>query len=139
MIPTISIKEATLSLGFKDQRTTIRFCLRNGIKIFAERGRKKYLLRSELEYALNKPLIQYLKERYKERWVEVFKALSSKDVFDGVITLEIESVVNNNSCAGNKKQRKAASSENSKQNNIVYGPYASKLLKDISDADLHHL
>jgi putative IMPACT (imprinted ancient) family translation regulator len=75
MIKTLTIKEAAAMLNYKDIRSLEKWCNENGVEIFSEEGtRNRYLIRSQFEYAKERPIIQYLKLKYKNNWLVAFKA-----------------------------------------------------------------
>ena len=75
MIRTIMIKEAAAMLSYKDIRSLEKWCNDNGVEIFSEQGtRNRYVIRSQFEYAKEKPIIQYLKLKFKDNWLMAFKA-----------------------------------------------------------------
>jgi len=62
-------------LNYKDIRSLEKWCNDNGVEIFSEQStRNRYVIRSQFEYAKEKPIIQYLKLKYKDNWLMAFKA-----------------------------------------------------------------
>jgi len=83
MIQTISIQEAAGLLKVKDTRSVGKFCKVNGVPIFSEESsKKKYIIRTQFEYARLKKFIQYLKMKYKEEWLDAFKAYMSMNIIN---------------------------------------------------------
>lgn len=53
--------EAQKHLGYRDQRSFVRWCIRNDVRVLCDPGsNKKYVLRSEFEHAKNREAIGYL-------------------------------------------------------------------------------
>lgn len=138
MIPTISIQEATEYLGFKDHRSTVKYCEKHDINIFSTNGRKKYLIRSQFEYTRAKQLIQYLKIKYKDRWMEAFKAFSSENILNVLQIEETGKQIKINSKISVEQQQEQKIPITTIQNK-TFGPHATKFLNDVHNGDLHNL
>ena len=67
MIERLYIKEVTKYLEYEDYRSVYRWCKNNGVGILSDAGSKrKYVLMSEFEAAINSEAIKYIKEKYGE-------------------------------------------------------------------------
>lgn len=110
MNETITLKEAGESLGYKDTRSIEKWCQSNNVMIFFEPGTKrKYLMQLQFRHARLKQFIEYLKEKYKEKWLDAFQRYESMDITK-VIELEemgkmTFSITNNYKPAGNQERR----------------------------------
>ncbi len=83
MGPIITMSEAAKLLSRKDARSVQRWCDKNNVKIFSEDGTNhKYLLRFEFDHARLKKIIEYLKEKYKENWLQAFAVYKSMNIPD---------------------------------------------------------
>jgi hypothetical protein len=90
----IYVNEAGKLLNYKDCRSVEKWCFQNNVKIFLEEGsRRKYLIRLQFEYARLKKFIQYLKEKYKDKWLQVFKVHMTMDIV-GFLELEENGKIN---------------------------------------------
>jgi hypothetical protein len=78
----IYIKEAKEALNLKDHRSLLKWAAKNQVPIFSDEGNnnRKYLMRMQFEYARMKKFILYLKIKYKDKWLEAFKAYSSMNI-----------------------------------------------------------
>lgn len=53
--------EARKQLGFRDQRSFVRWCIRNNVGVLCDPGsNKRYVLRNEFEHAKNREAVGYL-------------------------------------------------------------------------------
>lgn len=81
MNETITLKEAGKALGYKDTRSAIKWCEANQVMVFSEVGTKrKYIIRTQFQYARMKQFINYLKVRYKGQWLDAFQSYSSMNI-----------------------------------------------------------
>jgi len=70
----IYIQAAMRFMGQKHYRTFRNWCKGTGLEIFKNIGsRRKYVIRSQFIHARFGELIQTLKNRHGENWLEVFK------------------------------------------------------------------
>ena len=74
-------------------RSVKKWCLKNGVEIFHEEGsNKKYLITMQFESARLKKFIDYLKEKFKEKWLDAFQVYMSMNITN-VIELEESKIV----------------------------------------------
>ncbi|MFI5220003.1 MAG: hypothetical protein ACHQNT_10995 [Bacteroidia bacterium] len=79
MFERLYISEIQVRLQYKRRRSVIRWCNKNGVRIFTDTGCKKpYVLKEEFEAAVNKEPKKYIKEKYgTDKVSDVFHAYSN--------------------------------------------------------------
>jgi hypothetical protein len=80
MMETITLKEATILLKYKDVRSTVNFCISNNVKIYQINGGRRYVFKAEFEQARLKMFMLHLKLKYKENWSSAFEAHMKMDI-----------------------------------------------------------
>ena|ERR1022692_1731609 len=81
MNATLTLKEAAELLHYKDTRSVEKWCWKRGVEIFLEEGsRKKYLISMQFEFARLKKFIEYLKVKFKEKWLDAFQIYMSMNI-----------------------------------------------------------
>ncbi|MGZ6518361.1 MAG: hypothetical protein ACXVED_12290 [Bacteroidia bacterium] len=88
MSDKIKIKEIAEALKAKDLRTAIRWCKGKGISIL-KFGKEMYVNLIDFQLAIDRPLIESLKERYPECWREMYNAYRKSD-FITITELELK-------------------------------------------------
>ncbi|MBK9638165.1 MAG: hypothetical protein IPO63_10240 [Bacteroidetes bacterium] len=69
--------EAQKHLGYRDQRSFVRWCIQNNVGVLCDPGsNKRYVLRNEFEHAKNREAIRYLLTKYGKQ--EFHSILSSQ-------------------------------------------------------------
>lgn len=84
----IKIKEIADALKAKDVRTAIRWCKGKGISIL-KFGKEMYVNLIDFQLAIDRPLIESLKEKYPECWKEMYDAYKRSD-FITITELELK-------------------------------------------------
>ena len=87
MTDIITIQEAASLLDYKDCRSVEAWCVRNGVVLMSDGGKKRYMLRMQFEAARLKKFIEHLKVRYKQNWLHAFETYTSMNITQ-VVTLE---------------------------------------------------
>lgn len=78
MTPTITIHEIASTLGYKDFRSAEKYCRANNLKIFSiPNTHKKYVAKAEFEFAREKEIINYLKEKFGSEWINAYQQYSN--------------------------------------------------------------
>ena len=67
----IYLHDVLPKINKKDIRTVIRWCEENDVNIFSDIS-GKFIIRSEFEFAYNRPVIELYKERYGNNWLQVY-------------------------------------------------------------------
>lgn len=95
MIKTITINEAAKMLNYKKVHSAEKWCTENNVIIMAVKGRrKKHIVQLQFEYARLRTFIQYLKQKYPEKWLEAFQAFIEFDIIC-IVKLEEERLMKN--------------------------------------------
>ena len=80
-IETITVKEAMAELKvIKDLRTMKKWCRENKVEIFSDNTGRRYLYRLQFEYALERPLVRYLKKEYGKEWYKAYLSYKQHDI-----------------------------------------------------------
>ena len=66
-------------LNVKSTDTAVRWCYKNKLAIFNIAG-KNQVAEYDFKLAYEKPLVDSLKNRYKDKWQEVYAAYASEDI-----------------------------------------------------------
>ena len=76
MTSIIYIQDAKKQLNYKDRRSFIKWCDKNGVGVLSDIGsRKQYVIEEEFEAAKSKPALQYIKQKYGiDQLSDVFNA-----------------------------------------------------------------
>ena len=76
MLEFISIKELTKELGYKDTRSTVKWCENKNVGILSDRGSKwRYIIKAEFEAARMQEALKYLKGKYNRNgFTEAFNS-----------------------------------------------------------------
>lgn len=78
MIQTINIREIAEVLGYRDVRSAKKFCRENNLKIFCVKNTHiQYVTKAEFEFAREKDIIHYLKEKFREDWLNAYQQYAS--------------------------------------------------------------
>ena len=67
----IYLHDVLSKINKKDIRTAIRWCEENDVNVFSDVS-GKFVIRSEFEFAYNRPIIELYKNRYGDQWLEVY-------------------------------------------------------------------
>jgi hypothetical protein len=67
----IYLPDVLFMINKKDHRTAIRWCEENDVNVFSDVS-GKFVIRSEFEFAYNRPIIELYKNRYGDQWLEVY-------------------------------------------------------------------
>jgi hypothetical protein len=87
----IKINEIAEALKAKDLRTAIRWCKGKGISIL-KFGKDRYIDLIDFQLAVDRPLIESLKEKYPECWKEMYDAYKRSD-FMKITELELKKII----------------------------------------------
>ncbi len=75
----LSLQEVAEKLKLKKTDTAVRWCIDNGVQMFKLLN-KNVVDEYEFRLAYEKPLIDRLKMKYKDKWVEYYKAYNSEEL-----------------------------------------------------------
>lgn len=74
----IKIKDIAAALQAKDVRTAIRWCKRKKISIL-KFGKEMFVNLIDFQLAVDRPLIESLRQKYPECWKEMYEAYKKSD------------------------------------------------------------
>jgi len=73
--PILTLNDAAILLHYTDTRSVVKWCERNDIPIFSEEGgKRKYIIKQQLEQARLKDFIGYLKNKHGEQWMDAYQS-----------------------------------------------------------------
>jgi hypothetical protein len=80
MLPTLTIKEIRLILGYKKNSSAKKWLARKGIEIQDKGSKSEFVIRSEFEMARYGNYIRKIQMQHPENWQDVLKAHENNDV-----------------------------------------------------------
>jgi hypothetical protein len=80
MLPTLTIKEIRLILGYKKNSSAKKWLARKGIEIQDKGSKSEFVIRSEFEMARYGSYIRKIQMQHPENWQDILKAHVNNDL-----------------------------------------------------------
>ena len=75
----IYMPDVLLKINKKDIRSAIKWCEDNHVNIFSDKS-GKFIIKSEFDFAYNKPIIELYKKKYGDQWLKVYNLLKENNL-----------------------------------------------------------
>ena len=77
----LPIQQAAAFLGYKDKRSAVEWCKSNGVTVRTDKKRK-YVFKSEIEFALEQDYIMGLVQKYPDNYEEMYNSIKNNDMLE---------------------------------------------------------
>jgi hypothetical protein len=87
MVETMTLKEVSVVLDYKKIVSVEKWLKAHSVNIYEDEIGRRYVIQMQFEHARLKKFIEWLKGKFKDKWLEAFKAYSSQNMIN---VIEIE-------------------------------------------------